>query len=163
MKFDASRLIVPVIALLLLGVVLQQSSSALRTTGMWRRQATAATQRANDPYLRLEALMRPDTLDRVTRDPFAYGAATSPRPSTRPITGRPAVTDTTRREPPRPRLTSIVFDADPRATLHWNGREYTVREGALFDEYQVVRITAADVTLTRGGVPFTLTLPRQGD
>lgn len=163
MKFDPTRLIVPLIAVLLLAVVLQQTFAALRTTGMWRRQATAATARANDPYLRLERLMRGDTLSTEVRDPFAYAPTRVVRPVSRPVATRPVAPDTQLARAQRPRLTSIVFDADPRATLRWNGRDYTVRQGALFDEYQVVEIAAASVTLAQGGTTFTLTLPRKGD
>jgi hypothetical protein len=49
-----------------------------------------------------------------------------------------------------PVLTAIVWDSDPRALIRWNEREWTVREGGLFDEFQVVRITRDHVTLRRG-------------
>jgi hypothetical protein len=60
-------------------------------------------------------------------------------------------------------LTAIVWDADPRAVVRWNGRDYTVHSGALFDQFQVVGITQTQITLSRGGETFTLQRKPQGD
>jgi hypothetical protein len=63
----------------------------------------------------------------------------------------------------RPVLTAIVWDADPRALVRWQGREWTVRAGALFDEFQVVSITRDQVTLSRGTESIVLQRKPQGD
>jgi hypothetical protein len=62
-----------------------------------------------------------------------------------------------------PLLTAIVWDNDPRALVRWNGREWTVREGGLFDEFQVVRISREQVTLRRGEALLVLNRRNPGD
>jgi hypothetical protein len=57
-----------------------------------------------------------------------------------------------------PVLTSIVWDADPRATIRFNGRDYSVRQAALFDDYRVVSITRDQVVLDRLGESLVLRL-----
>ncbi len=60
-------------------------------------------------------------------------------------------------------LTAIVFDADPRALLRWNGRDYSVRPGGLFDDFQVVSITRDQVVLSRNGENIVLQRKSQGE
>jgi len=60
-------------------------------------------------------------------------------------------------------LTTIVFDADPRATVRWDGRDYSVRAGALFADFRVVSITRDQVVLDHAGESVVLKLPRKGD
>ncbi|HET7225678.1 MAG TPA: hypothetical protein VFK69_08155, partial [Candidatus Eisenbacteria bacterium] len=64
---------------------------------------------------------------------------------------------------PQPVLTAIVWDADPRATVHWNGRDYSVHVNSLFDEFRVRSITQTQVVLERGNESLVLELPRKGE
>ena len=67
-------------------------------------------------------------------------------------------------EPPRPRLTSIVWVPDnPSATIRWNGTDQTVQVNSLFDDFRVRSITPDQVILERGGETLVLQLPRKGD
>ena len=65
--------------------------------------------------------------------------------------------------PAVPVLTAIVWDNDPRALVHWKDREWTVREGGLFDEFQVVSITRDQVSLRRGDATLVLQRRNLGD
>jgi hypothetical protein len=60
-------------------------------------------------------------------------------------------------------LTAIVYDADPRALVRWMGRDWTVRPGGLFDDFQVTSITRDQVTLSRGSETIVLQRKTQGD
>jgi hypothetical protein len=60
-------------------------------------------------------------------------------------------------------LTAIVFDADPRALVRWQGREYTVRPGGIFAEFEVESITRDQVVLKRGPENIVLRRKPQGD
>ncbi len=64
--------------------------------------------------------------------------------------------------PALPTLTAIVFDNDPRAIVRWNGRDWDVRQNALFDVFQVVSISRDQVVLRRGDESIVLKRP-QGD
>jgi hypothetical protein len=63
----------------------------------------------------------------------------------------------------RPVLTAILTDNDPRALIRWKDREWTVREGGLFDEFQVLSITRDQVTLRRGDATVVLQRKNPGD
>jgi hypothetical protein len=65
--------------------------------------------------------------------------------------------------PPVPILTAIVWDNDPRALVHWKDRDWTVREGGLFDEFLVVSITRDQVSLRRGDATLVLQRRNLGD
>jgi len=65
--------------------------------------------------------------------------------------------------PALPILTAIVWDNDPRALVHWKDREWTVREGGLFDEFLVVSITRDQVSLRRGDATLVLQRRNPGD
>lgn len=160
MKLDARTLAAPLAALAILVLILTQTREALTLSGAWRR-ASAAASRAPDPFASLEAqLARTGPLPGpVLRDPLRLGLLTVPVVSrnSRPVKSRPPA------PPPVPVLTSIVFDADPRATLRWNGRDYSVRTGALFADFRVTNITRDQVTLDRGGKTVVLRLPQRGE
>jgi len=66
-------------------------------------------------------------------------------------------------EPPPPVLTSIIWDSDPRATLRYDGRDFSVRENSLFADFRVTSITSTQVVLERNGEPLVLTLRSKGD
>ena len=112
---------------------------------------------ATDPYARLEqALSVPDDGAPIgsLRDPFAYGHATVARPTTGPKP-KPAA--------PRPIVTAIVADPqDPRAIILYEGRNYTVRSGDLFDKFNVLSITAEGVVLDDGRERIVLPPPTKG-
>jgi hypothetical protein len=61
-----------------------------------------------------------------------------------------------------PLLTSIVWDADPRATIRYDGHDYSVRENSLFADFRVKSISRTEVVLERGGQPLGLTLRSKG-
>lgn len=159
MRFDARALFAPLVALLSLLVVAQLTVSALRASGAWRREAAAARPPA-DPFAPLEralaAASGPEA-EGALRDPFSFAPAPVAASGTTP---RPVV----RRPPPppppaRPVLTAIVWDNDPRATVRWDGRDYSVRPNGLFADFRVVRITRDQVVLDRDGESLVLTLP----
>jgi hypothetical protein len=121
--------------------------------------------RGDDPYGRIDQLLARSsgvtTPDEV-KNPFAFGTEriARPRTSTRPLS------DPGPRQPPppaRPTLTSIVFDQDPRATVRYDGRDFSVRVNSLFADFRVVSITANQVVLDRSGEQMVLTLRPRGD
>lgn len=165
MKLDARVLLPPLLAALVLFLTLRQTSEALRLSGAWQRR-TAAVARPEDPYARLDVRIadpHPEVQTETLRDPFAYGPAPRPRVTPGPRTPRPAPPPVV--EPERPVLTSITWsdDADPRATLRYNDRDYSVGVGSLFDEFTVRSITETRVVLMRDGQPVVLTLRSKGE
>jgi hypothetical protein len=157
-KIDARALIAPLIAVVVLLVMLQQTLGALRASGAWR-VPTRATRPAIDPFAPLDGLLAhtdgvPD--DGVGRNPFALGAR-DPGPRLPGVKARP-------RPPaaPAPVLTSIVWDADPRATIRYDGHDFSVRANQLFADFSVKSISRTEVVLERGGQPLTLTLRPKG-
>ena len=93
------------------------------------------------------------------RDPFTVRPQAPARAPARTV----ARHETLAPPPPVPVLTAIVWDSDPRALVHWKDREWTVREGALFDEFQVVSITRDQVSLRRGDATLVLQRRNPGD
>ena len=149
------------VALAVLVAAGAQTVAALRVTGAFGWQtdvvpvgvppAYETVNRAldqGDPRLALASV----------RDPFAARAQVQPRAARRVV----ARTETLP-PPPVPVLTAIVWDADPRALVHWKDREWTVREGGLFDEFQVVSITRDQVSLRRGDATLVLQRRNPGD
>jgi hypothetical protein len=65
--------------------------------------------------------------------------------------------------PPQPVLTAILYDNDPRALIHWQDRDWTVRQGGLFDDFQVVAITREQVTLRHGETTLVLQRRQPGE
>ncbi len=155
MRLDPAKLLGPLVALIVLVLILQQTTSALRASGSWSRSGAAAA--APDPYAPLERLIARRDASPVLRDPFAFarvaGPAAAQRPQQRP---KPVAV-----APARPVLTAIVWDNDPRATVRWSDHDYTVRAGSLFDDFRVMSITRDQVVLERGGETITLQLPRR--
>ena len=162
MKIDMRVWMAPILAIVLLGITLQQTMGALKTAGAWRKQqATRPT--TQNPYAHLDALVsapQPE-IPETMRNPLNYGNRPAPvrRPTRRTSTPRPPV----ERPKPKPVLTSIIWDNDPRATLRYNERDFSIREDGLFADFRVVRITQTMVILERNGERTVLTIRPKGD
>ena len=151
-------------ALVALGVLVAigtQTVGALRVTGAFGWQTDAvpvavppayeSVNRAldrRDPRLALASVGDPFTV----RAPVAVLPRWSPKIAARVLP-----------PPALPILTAIVWDNDPRALVHWKDREWTVREGGLFDEFLVVSITRDQVSLRRGDATLVLQRRNPGD
>jgi len=159
-KLDARVVVPPIAAAIILALIITQTRDALTLSGAWRR-ASAAAAAAPSPFASLEQLLAAAPAPRLElpRDPFRTGPAPQAVVAG-PVRRTPAI----RSAPPAlPVLTSIVFDADPRATVRWNGREYSVRAGTLFADFQVTQIARDQVVLDRGGESVVLRLPQRGE
>ena len=160
MRIDPKSLIAPFLALLILVLVLTQTMQSIRQSGMWRTRPREQ-RRADNPYGALDDILAnrgATTPPENLRDPFAFGNARVPVavvPSGPRTTREPAPS-----APVRPVLTSIIFDADPRATIRYGGRDFSVRENSLFADFRVAQITNSQVTLDRNGELLVLTLRR---
>jgi hypothetical protein len=161
MRLDAGKLLVPLLAALILILTLRQTMSALKSSGSWQGRPRAARVRAEDPYARLDHLLARPLVDAPpdrVRDPFGYG------PSPAPVAGpRVAQRPRTPPAPPRPNLTAIIWDNDPRATIRYADQNYSVRENSLFADFRVKSITRTQVVLERNGEPLVLTLSPKGE
>ncbi len=164
MKLTARDLIVPLIAALVLVLTLQQTLGALRDSGSWRTRSRAPRVIPEDPYSRVDALFDPrgalPTADGM-RNPFAFGVARV----TSVVQGGHTVVRAQRAPPPppKPTLTSIIWDNDPRATVRYDGRDFSVRVNSLFADFRVKSITANQVILDRNGETIVLALRSKGD
>lgn len=159
MKPSPEALAGPLIALLLLVLIFQQTLGALRAAGAWGRR-TATVTRHEDPYAPLDrALASADSVALVARDPFHFARTPAPRLAAR----RPEPQPVTPVAPPPPQLTAIIFDNDPRATIRYQGRDYPVRVNSLFADFRVVRIARDEVVLDRAGEMLVLKLPTKGE
>jgi len=152
----------PLVAVAVLLAAGTQIVGALRVTGAFGWQPDAVPVAVPPAYESVNgALDRHDPRLAIAgvRDPFSARAAiavTDPRPKPKPIAVAPE-------PPPVPVLTAIVWDSDPRALVHWKDREWTVREGGLFDEFQVVSITREQVSLRHGESTLVLQRRNPGD
>jgi len=152
----------PLVALAVLIAAGMQTMGALRVTGAfgWQTETVpVAVPPAYESVNRALDLRDPRLALATVRDPFTARpplAAKTPSRPVKPIE-RPA--------PPAavPVLTAIVWDNDPRALVHWKDREWTVREGGLFDEFLVVSITRDQVSLRRGDATLVLQRRNLGD
>lgn len=161
MNRDPAAWVARLIALAVMASIGAQTLSALGVTGAFdSREATVmvpvpAAYQAVD-----QALDRRDapTPFAGARDPFQFRIV--PRdPAPRRVVTRPA--PVVRESDPV--LTAIVWDNDPRALVRWKDREWTVREGGLFDEFQVVSITRDQVRLLRGDATIVLQRRNPGE
>jgi hypothetical protein len=152
----------PLVALTVLIAAGMQTVAALRVTGAFGWQTDVVPVAVPPAYTSVNrALDRRDPrreLDAV-RDPFTVRAPVAVR------TPSPPRKQVERPAPPPavPVLTAIVWDSDPRALVHWKDREWTVREGGLFDEFLVVSITRDQVSLRRGDATLVLQRRHPGD
>lgn len=162
MSRDLARILAPTLAVALFAFVLVQTFRGLQDSGVWRLGRRPAAVVKADPLAELDARLaraRDAVRPAGGRDPFAFGNV-APRPDP----GKPVV----RRPPPppvpeTPLLTAIVWDADPRALVRWKGRDWTVRSGGFFDDFEVVRISRDQVVLRRGGESIVLQRKPQGE
>ena len=164
MKLDLRPWLAPLLAVVLLGVTMKQTGDALRTSGTWPHRAHSAPARPPDPYARLDRVLdrgAARTETRGLRDPFQFGPA--PRPAVARSARAAERAAEPAAEPPPPVLTSIIWDSDPRATLRYDGRDFSVRENSLFADFRVTSITSTQVVLERNGEPLVLTLRSKGD
>jgi hypothetical protein len=162
MKLDPARLVGPLLALLVLVLVLQQTVQALRTSGVWSHRHASA--RPASPFVPLERLLDParSTAPPTSlRDPFAFGStptAAPKRPATRPAPITLPVE--------RPQVTALVWSggANPVAIIRWKGQSYTMREAdTLPSGFIIKKITPDQVTLERGSETLVLPVPKKGD
>ena len=151
----------PLVAIAVLITAGTQTVAALRVTGAFGWQTDAVPVAVPPAY---EAVNR--ALDRhdprlalaAVRDPFTARLMAAVRPPVRPVKVVANVAP-----PELPILTAIVWDNDPRALVHWKDRDWTVREGGLFDEFLVVSITRDQVSLRRGDATLVLQRRNLGD
>jgi len=162
MKLDAKALVAPLVAVLVLGLVMQRTLGALRSSGSWRAKPAVVQAPPPDPYARLDQLLAERAGDPDSgsiRDPLRYQVKPAPivhreAPERRPVRVAP---------PPRPILTAIIWDNDPRATIRYNGRDYSIRGDGHFADFKVRSITSEQVVLERNGEPLVLTLRPKGE
>lgn len=162
MKLDPRTVVAPLVGLTVLVLVVQQTLGALRASGSWAPSNNAPMIRPESPYGRLDRMLaqRPAPPQSALRDPFGYPvAAVTPtvRPSKSPEPPKPV-------EPSRPTLTSVIYETgDARATIQYEGRDFTVRENSLFADFTVVSIRPGEVVVQRGGQQTVLRLARKGE
>lgn len=148
-----------VVTLAVLAAVGAQTLAALRVTGAFESGTATVMVPVPPAYQAVDrALDRraPRQPLAGVRDPFEFSVQR--RAVSAPVTGRrPAVVESA------PLLTAIVWDNDPRALVRWKDREWTIRDGGLFDEFQVVGITRDEVTLLRGGSTIVLQRKPSGE
>jgi hypothetical protein len=153
----------PLVALAVLLAAGTQIVGALRVTGAFGWQTDTVPVAVPPAYEAVnQALDRHDPRLAIAsvRDPFtARAPVTPPAPKRAAHAAAPVVPP----PPAVPILTAIVWDSDPRALVHWKDREWTVREGGLFDEFQVVSITRDQVSLRRGDATLVLQRRNPGD
>lgn len=165
MNRDPRNWVSPLVAIGVLAVAVVQTLGALGVTGAfgWRSEVPRAAvppayesvNRAidrHDPHFTLEDLQDPFQFGRPDGD----GDGDDPPPPPRPKVVVPVVL-------PVPVLTAILWDNDPRALVRWKDREWTVRPGGLFDEFQVVSISRDQVTLRRGVEDVVLSRHNPGE
>ena len=162
MNRDIGRFIAPFFALALMALVVFQTLQALQEAGVWRFGAREVFVPPADPLAPLDGLVarvQESTFSSASRDPFGYGQSAIRPGGDRLVVRRPVVP----RPPPLPVLTAIVYDADPRAIVRWDGREYTVRPEGIFAEFVVESITRDQVVLQRGPEKIVLRRKPLGD
>jgi len=162
-KLDARTLVSPLVALAILFAIASFTREALTLSGAWRRARTVARKVSPDPFAGVDHMLAttPPPSPAALRDPFN---TVQPVLAANPQTKRPrARHEAPPPPPPVPVLTTIVFDADPRATVRFNGRDYSIRAGSLFADFRVVSIARDQVVLDQNGTSLVLQLPRKGD
>jgi len=165
MNLTPRQLILPIIAIGVLALTLQQTIAALHASGSWRPRLRAVRLRTEDPYSRVDDVLgqnHPQLTTSQLRNPFAFGGVRGAIPgstSTQPRNPRHSVPPPA----PKPSLTSIIFDSDPQATVRYDGHDFSVHVNSLFADFRVQSITATNVVLDRNGQRIVLTLRPKGD
>jgi len=156
---DVGSWLAPLVAIGVLIASITQTVSALKVTGAfgWEPEPVAMT--VPPAYASVNSALDrrdPGLAIASLHDPFTVRAS--------PVAVRPVHhADPPPAPPPTPVLTAIVWDSDPRALVHWKDRDWTVREGALFDDFQVVSITRDQVSLRHGEATLVLQRRNPGD
>lgn len=159
MNHDLGTWAARIVTLAVLAAVGAQTLAALGVTGAFERSGATVMVPVPPAYQAVDrALDRRESRQPVAalRDPFEFSlprrALSAPA-----AVRRPAGVDSA------PLLTAILWDNDPRALVRWKDREWTIRDGGLFDEFQVVGITRDAVTLLRGGSTIVLQRKTPGE
>ena len=148
-----------VVTLAVLAAVGAQTLSALGVTGAFESRTATVMVPVPAAYQAVDrALDRREPRQPVAGilDPFEFHLQRR-APVAAVAVRRPAVVESA------PLLTAIVWDNDPRALVRWKDREWTIRDGGLFDEFQVVGITRDEVTLLRGRSTIVLQRKTPGE
>jgi hypothetical protein len=163
-KFSARELVLPLIAVAVLALMLQQTLAALRDSGSWQARPRVPRAVTNDPYTRVDELFAQNQVDTRLdglRNPFAFGAA-----KVVPVEDNHHTVVRVAPHPPapaQPTLTAIIWDNDPRASVRYDGRDFSVRVNSLFADFRVKSISADQVVLDRNGETIVLGLRPKGD
>jgi len=165
MKIDPRSLVAPLFGVLVLVLMVQNTASALKASGTWQPQSKQRV-RVENPYARLDMILsraESTALPEALRDPFGYGTVAPRTPG--PVAPRrePAPKPVVPVEPPQPSLTAIIWDDDPRATVRWDGRDFSVRANSVFADFTVKSIRPTEVVLERSGQQMVLRLIKKGD
>ena len=158
MSLDLRTLLRAAAAIAMLAVVAFQTLGAVNKYGAWSSKS-AALQRPDDPYLPFEGqLARPEpTIPfSVLRDPFAY--ASPPAAERRRLAESAMIS-----APAAPVLTAIIWDNDPRASVQWDGRDYSVRTNSMFADYRVMSISRDAIVLAQGDQTLVLRIHKKGE
>lgn len=167
MKIDARALFVPLVAAAVLALMIQQTAGALKDSGSWKPPAHVRIARPEDPYTRIDNVLGTKATPLPAeglRNPFVFGSGRSAATGTGPVKPTKTPVALTPAAPLRPTLTSIISsDSDPRATVRYDGRDFSVRVNSLFADFSVRSITASEVVLDRGGETIVLSLRSKGE
>ena len=161
MSRDPARWITGVVVLAVLAAVVAQTLAALGVTGAFGWRVAPVMLPVPLAYRTVDlALDRRDAVQPLggVRDPFEFWHA-PPEPTAARLRPRSIAVVASA----APVLTAIVWDNDPRALVRWKGREWTLREGGLFDVFQVVSITRDQVLLVRGDESLVLRRDKPGE
>jgi len=165
-KLDPKVASGPIAALVALLLISLETADALHRAGSSKATPVARVQ-LDDPVADFERRLAagdPDPHAAAApaianlRDPFRFGPehlAVQPAARARPQTAPPP--------PPVPVLTAIIWDNDPRASIRWNGRDYSVKANSQVADYEVVRIGRDQVVLAREGEALVLRLHGKGE
>ena len=161
MKLDPKVASGPIAALVALLLISLETADAFHRAGSSKATPVARVQ-LDDPVADFErrlAAEDPHPAVANLRDPFRFGpehlAVQAPaRARPQAVAPPPA---------PVPVLTAIIWDNDPRASIRWNGRDYTVKANSQIADYEVVRIGRDQVVLAREGESLVLRLHGKGE